>query len=205
MALRPVVCALPRLLSTQRANLTRTAINTSRTTGVVLQKVKYSKADNKTSEPCLENEVVSLPCIKKLLEDSKVQLIDVRSREEIEETGKIPGSINIPRKFFQLVIVFVSDLVVSSCVTILGPRLRCHVLVVQRDISCQGYRCNSVIFRHSTVDEVKDAFRLSPDEFEEKYKVAKPKPQDDNITFHCRTGKRAQNAIKIIQELGYDR
>lgn len=46
---------------------------------------------------------------------------------------------------------------------------------------------------------------MSPEEFEEKYNAPKPKQDDNNITFHCRTGIRAQNAIEVIQQLGYDR
>ncbi|KAK3699421.1 hypothetical protein QZH41_018578, partial [Actinostola sp. cb2023] len=54
-------------------------------------------------------------------------------------------------------------------------------------------------------DEVRDAFSLTPDEFEKKYKTPKPEIDEGNITFHCKSGMRAQKAIEIIQELGYKR
>lgn len=64
---------------------------------------------------------------------------------------------------------------------------------------------DAVIFGHFTVNELKNAFSMSAVDFEAKYKVPKPKPDDTNITFHCRSGMRAQNAIAILKELGYDR
>lgn len=36
--------------------------------------------------------------VKTLKDDKKVYLIDVREPSELQETGSIPGSINIPRK-----------------------------------------------------------------------------------------------------------
>jgi len=46
---------------------------------------------------------------------------------------------------------------------------------------------------------------MSAEDFQAKYKVPKPKPDDNNITFHCHSGRRAQSAIAVMQELGYER
>lgn len=37
--------------------------------------------------------------VNKLKDDKEVLLVDVRDPKEIEETGLIPGAINIPRKY----------------------------------------------------------------------------------------------------------
>lgn len=93
MALRRALNTLPYILSNQSFVFSRTITNTFRATGVAFQRHQRF-----STEPCLDNEEVSLPCVKKLIEESKIQLIDVRSRDEIKETGKIPGATNIPRK-----------------------------------------------------------------------------------------------------------
>ncbi|KAK3699422.1 hypothetical protein QZH41_018579 [Actinostola sp. cb2023] len=134
MASLQVTIALVFLLSSHRSTVSGVPVTAS-----------YS------TEPCYDNSVVSLPCLKKLIAERNIQLFDVRTRKEIEETGKIPGATNIP------------------------------------------------------LDEVRDAFSLTPDEFEKTFKVPKPGKDDGNITFYCRTGRRAKKAIKIIQELGYKR
>ena len=37
--------------------------------------------------------------VKKGLEEKAFVLVDVRNQDELQSVGKIPGSINIPRKF----------------------------------------------------------------------------------------------------------
>lgn len=52
-----------------------------------------------STKPCYDNDgVVTFPCLKKLIDESDIQLFDVRTREEVE-AGRIPGAANIPRKF----------------------------------------------------------------------------------------------------------
>ena len=43
---------------------------------------------------------IHLNCLKDMLEDGGIQLFDVREPYEVASTGRIPKSINIPRKFF---------------------------------------------------------------------------------------------------------
>jgi len=38
--------------------------------------------------------------IKKGLDEKAFLLVDVRNQDELQAVGKIPGSVNIPRKFF---------------------------------------------------------------------------------------------------------
>eukprot|EP00731_Ephydatia_muelleri_P030396 Em0021g919a len=51
--------------------------------------------------------------------------------------------------------------------------------------------------------EVEEAFRMTPDEFLEKYKCRKPSKEDSNIVFHCRKGVRSLKALNTAHQLGY--
>ncbi|XP_064615421.1 thiosulfate sulfurtransferase/rhodanese-like domain-containing protein 3, partial [Liolophura sinensis] len=83
-----------------------------------------------------------------LLDSGDIQLFDVREPKELEETGKIPRSVNIP------------------------------------------------------LGQLADVLSLSPEEFKNRFGVDKPKEDDQNIVFHCRTGVRSKNALLIARELG---
>jgi rhodanese-related sulfurtransferase len=48
------------------------------------------------------SDEVTVEYVKGLKNDKNVLLIDVREPSELEKTGTIPGSINIPRKLTQL-------------------------------------------------------------------------------------------------------
>lgn len=54
--------------------------------------------------PCYRKSpgVVSLQCLEDMLEEGDIQLFDVREPEELQEDGKIPGSVNLPGKERQL-------------------------------------------------------------------------------------------------------
>lgn len=47
--------------------------------------------------------------ITALKRGNEIVLIDVRDPSEIKETGKLPGSVHIPRKFLHLLIGYVPD------------------------------------------------------------------------------------------------
>lgn len=50
---------------------------------------------------------------------------------------------------------------------------------------------------------VADALQMSPEDFEIQYGEPKPKLDDSNIVFHCRSGKRSITAMNIVKQLGY--
>ncbi|XP_078276521.1 thiosulfate:glutathione sulfurtransferase-like [Rhinoraja longicauda] len=54
------------------------------------------------------------------------------------------------------------------------------------------------------VDELKDAFSLDADNFQDQFGVEKPK-QESTLVFYCRSGRRATTAVKVAQGLGYTR
>ena len=78
---------------------------------------------------------IHLECLKDMLVDGDIQLFDVRETDEVASTGKIPLSINIPCKFFSVllhylpasIIIIVVELIRSFCplqvVEILGSFL----------------------------------------------------------------------------------
>merc|ERR1712156_1118434 len=52
------------------------------------------------------------------------------------------------------------------------------------------------------LNEFRQAFALSPDDFESKYGVRKPK-LDDDIILQCRSGARSQVAQYMLHDKGY--
>lgn len=56
----------------------------------------YSSSDEE--EECLQWYDIDTREFVELVEGEKLQLFDVREPEELEETGIIPGAINLPRK-----------------------------------------------------------------------------------------------------------
>ncbi|KAG7225014.1 hypothetical protein INR49_014807 [Caranx melampygus] len=50
---------------------------------------------------------------------------------------------------------------------------------------------------------LEDSLKLSPEGFQEKFEVKAPGKDDDNIVFHCRSGKRSATALAIATQLGF--
>lgn len=55
------------------------------------------------------------------------------------------------------------------------------------------------------LSEIPTAFQLRSDEFKAKYGVSKPKITDENLIFHCQSGKRALKAVEEVQGLGFEK
>ena len=55
------------------------------------------------------------------------------------------------------------------------------------------------------MSEIDTAFRLTQEEFKAKYGIPKPKVTDENLIFHCQSGRRAKKAVEEVQQLGYER
>ncbi|XP_048588283.1 thiosulfate:glutathione sulfurtransferase isoform X2 [Nematostella vectensis] len=53
------------------------------------------------------------------------------------------------------------------------------------------------------LSDITSAFSLPPNIFEQIYNVPMPTKTDNNIVFHCRTGRRSQQAIDTLQNIGY--
>ncbi|KAM3910195.1 thiosulfate:glutathione sulfurtransferase [Leptodactylus fuscus] len=56
---------------------------------------------------------------------------------------------------------------------------------------------------HIPVTDVEEALKLDPVAFKQTYNVEKPRPDDQNLVFHCQMGRRGQRATEIAQGLGY--
>ncbi|XP_038050246.1 thiosulfate sulfurtransferase 18-like [Patiria miniata] len=65
-----------------------------------------------------------------------------------------------------------------------------------------GQITNSI---HIPLGDLADALNLPQDKFESKYGHPKPESVDDDIVFHCRSGKRSMTAINIAKEIGYSK
>ncbi|XP_029002692.1 thiosulfate:glutathione sulfurtransferase-like [Betta splendens] len=55
------------------------------------------------------------------------------------------------------------------------------------------------------LDTLQESLQLAPELFQEKFKVKAPGKNDDNIVFHCRSGKRSAKALDIALQLGFSR
>lgn len=63
----------------------------------------------------------------------------------------------------------------------------------------------STFFLFFSVSQVIEAFSLSPAAFEQKFGVRKPDVKDNNLIFHCQSGRRARKAMESVKELGFDK
>uniref|UniRef100_A0A671W6U4 Thiosulfate:glutathione sulfurtransferase-like n=1 Tax=Sparus aurata TaxID=8175 RepID=A0A671W6U4_SPAAU len=52
---------------------------------------------------------------------------------------------------------------------------------------------------------LEESLKLSPERFQQKFEVRAPGKDDDNIVFHCRSGKRSSQALDIARQLGFSR
>ncbi|XP_073344892.1 thiosulfate:glutathione sulfurtransferase [Pagrus major] len=52
---------------------------------------------------------------------------------------------------------------------------------------------------------LEESLKLSPEHFQQKFEVRAPGKDDDNIVFHCRSGKRSSTALDIARQLGFSR
>jgi rhodanese-related sulfurtransferase len=112
--------------------------------------------------------------VKQGTEDGSIVLLDVRNRNELLEVGKIPTSINVPRKCHPLGVDPVTQLI-SKCPLSL--------------VIC-------------SVPELDEALQLEDAAFESKYGFAKPS-LDAPLVTHCLKGARAAQARDKLVAQGY--
>ena len=63
----------------------------------------------------------------------------------------------------------------------------------------------SYIVAFISVGDIPTAFKLSPEEFKAKYGIPKPNVADENLIFHCQSGRRARKAVEEVQQLGFEK
>lgn len=115
--------------------------------------------------------------LKAMLANHSVQLFDVRNPDEFQ-AGHIPDSINIPCES-SVVKVTVHQTTVHKCHVLLNL---CFVL---------------------SVGQLEETLKLTQKQFELQFKVKAPQKEDDNIVFHCRSGKRSLSGLEIAYRLGF--
>ncbi|KAM7369891.1 hypothetical protein PAMP_011179 [Pampus punctatissimus] len=52
---------------------------------------------------------------------------------------------------------------------------------------------------------LEESLKLSPEDFQQKFEVRAPEKDDDNLVFHCQSGKRSAKALDIARQLGFSR
>lgn len=55
------------------------------------------------------------------------------------------------------------------------------------------------------LDNLEESLKLSPEGFQQKFEVKAPEKDDENIVFHCRSGKRSAKALDIARHMGFSR
>lgn len=121
--------------------------------------------------------VVAYEQLKALLANHSVQLYDVRSPDEFQ-AGRIPDSVNIP------------------CKSLLKWRI---------SVSCFSMHNHSQFFMYLSVGQLEESLKLPPLQFQQQFGVKAPKKEDDDIVFHCRSGKRSLTALEIAHRLGFSK
>ncbi|XP_068438215.1 thiosulfate:glutathione sulfurtransferase isoform X2 [Clinocottus analis] len=52
---------------------------------------------------------------------------------------------------------------------------------------------------------LEESLKLSPEHFRQRFEAKAPGNDDDNIVFHCRSGKRSSKALGVARQLGFSR
>uniref|UniRef100_UPI00398E5053 thiosulfate:glutathione sulfurtransferase n=1 Tax=Pristiophorus japonicus TaxID=55135 RepID=UPI00398E5053 len=55
------------------------------------------------------------------------------------------------------------------------------------------------------LDQLETALKMDAEIFQETYKSPKPKREDANIVFQCRSGVRSATALETAQNLGFSK
>uniref|UniRef100_A0A672RQ36 Si:ch211-161h7.8 n=1 Tax=Sinocyclocheilus grahami TaxID=75366 RepID=A0A672RQ36_SINGR len=53
--------------------------------------------------------------------------------------------------------------------------------------------------------QLEESLKLPPQQFQLQFGVKAPEKEDDNIVFHCRSGKRSLTALEIAHRLGFSK
>uniref|UniRef100_A0A336MZD6 CSON008174 protein n=1 Tax=Culicoides sonorensis TaxID=179676 RepID=A0A336MZD6_CULSO len=135
------------------------------------------------------NPIATYEEVKDLPNHPEKLLIDVREPHELQETGKIPTSINIPLGDVER--AFSDNTSSSEFERLYGvPKPKVDDYLI---LSCRTGR------RMANVEE---ELKLPSDAFKQKYKREKPN-ETTEVIFHCLKGGRAQRACDTATGLGY--
>ncbi|KAM9333827.1 thiosulfate:glutathione sulfurtransferase [Pholidichthys leucotaenia] len=53
--------------------------------------------------------------------------------------------------------------------------------------------------------DLEESLKLPSEHFQQKFQTKVPEKDDENIVFHCRTGKRSADALGIAHQLGFSK
>ena len=131
--------------------------------------------------------------VKKISDSEAVKIVDVREPDELQTNGKIPGTINIPRKIalpwsMNALIGWLSDSSIDWLIDWLSDSSIDWLI----DWTCFLF----------VVDQVAEAFALPPKDLSRRYRLD-IESYNDEVIFHCRSGKRSESACLIARDAGY--
>ncbi|XP_054621718.1 thiosulfate:glutathione sulfurtransferase isoform X2 [Dunckerocampus dactyliophorus] len=52
---------------------------------------------------------------------------------------------------------------------------------------------------------LEESLKMSPESFQQRFQVRAPGKKDDNIVFHCFSGRRSAKALDIARKMGFSR
>nr|XP_057915566.1 thiosulfate:glutathione sulfurtransferase [Doryrhamphus excisus] len=55
------------------------------------------------------------------------------------------------------------------------------------------------------LDALEESLKMSPESFQQRFQVRAPAKDDDNIVFHCFSGRRSAKALDIARKMGFNR
>uniref|UniRef100_A0A182NH53 Rhodanese domain-containing protein n=1 Tax=Anopheles dirus TaxID=7168 RepID=A0A182NH53_9DIPT len=139
-------------------------------------------------------------------------LIDVRNPNELEETGKIPTSINIPLDVVTKAFgPETSEAEFAQRYGVAKPGLDHYLILSCRTgrrsqmaldaIAELGYR-NYLLAIPCVFPQLEEGLKLADEEFKAKFGREKPGTGME-VIFHCKMGGRAQKATDLATSLGF--
>ncbi|XP_067949201.1 uncharacterized protein [Watersipora subatra] len=178
---------------------------------------KYSTEQREPPRPWDE---VSSAQLLSGIRNKELFLFDLRTPEEVNKTGQMPGATNIPASELVEAVKLSADEFKAKYQVEMPGKFEQNFIIH----CCSGIRSSQVVkalheagfvlARHyrggwkgyqELMAEVGEAFRLNADEFREEYGVELPSKEDDNVIIHCLGGIRSLKTLGVLWEAGYQK
>ncbi|XP_063295795.1 thiosulfate:glutathione sulfurtransferase-like, partial [Pelobates fuscus] len=109
-------------------------------------------------------------------------------------------SCRVPAGSFSRLLPFLAETITCDELKNLNPNGIVQLYDVRTPEEVQKGKISNAI--NIPVTEFEDAFKMDPETFAKKFKINKPK-LDDNIIVYCLSGRRGTRATEIASSLGY--
>uniref|UniRef100_A0A336MY58 CSON008174 protein n=1 Tax=Culicoides sonorensis TaxID=179676 RepID=A0A336MY58_CULSO len=163
------------------------------------------------------NPIATYEEVKDLPNHPEKLLIDVREPHELQETGKIPTSINIPLANVEEELKLPSDAfkqkykrekpnetteVIFHCLKGGRAQRACDTATGLGYKNARNFKGSWTEWAEKEVADLETELNLSSDNFREKYGREKPSKTNE-IMFHCSKGGRGQKACDAAIAMGF--